>query len=111
METIEAPPRRGGLPADGAARTSALMMIYRVLGRIQGYICPLCGEPIVRDKRGRLINYSADHVVPRARGGIDALGNLVLAHRRCNSGKGDREPTGCEMIWLTFVNLELRIWS
>lgn len=24
-------------------------------------------------------------------------------HKRCNGAKGDREPTGCELIWLEMV--------
>lgn len=35
---------------------------------------------------------SADHVMPRARGGLDEMGNLVAAHLRCNKAKGDRVP-------------------
>jgi 5-methylcytosine-specific restriction endonuclease McrA len=30
----------------------------------------------------------ADHVVPRARGGSDAIGNLVLSCGPCNNRKG-----------------------
>jgi 5-methylcytosine-specific restriction endonuclease McrA len=31
-----------------------------------------------------------DHVVPLARGGVDSIGNLLPACRRCNQSKGDR---------------------
>jgi 5-methylcytosine-specific restriction endonuclease McrA len=31
-----------------------------------------------------------DHVVPRCRGGVDALTNLVLACKGCNREKADR---------------------
>lgn len=33
---------------------------------------------------------SADHLVPRSRGGSDELENLRPAHRACNAGRRDR---------------------
>jgi 5-methylcytosine-specific restriction endonuclease McrA len=36
---------------------------------------------------------SADHVLPRSRGGSDHIDNLRPAHRRCNSGRGNRLTT------------------
>lgn len=50
---------------------------------------------------------SVDHVIPRARGGHDGAGNTVAAHIPCNVQKGDRSPTGCELLWLSAVNLRL----
>jgi 5-methylcytosine-specific restriction endonuclease McrA len=46
-----------------------------------GTVCWLCG----RDGAD-----SADHVLPRSRGGSDALENLRPAHRACNSARGNR---------------------
>lgn len=37
-----------------------------------------------------------DHVIPRAKGGSNAVENLRLAHRRCNSRRGSRVP---ELLW------------
>lgn len=45
----------------------------------------LCGHLVA------LADRSLDHVVPRSKGGRDALGNLKLAHQRCNSARGDAE--------------------
>jgi len=33
-----------------------------------------------------------DHILPKAKGGTDAYGNLQAAHRRCNELKADRVP-------------------
>ncbi len=44
--------------------------------------CTLCG---------RTRDLTADHIAPLARGG-DPLGPLRVLCRRCNSGRGDRDP-------------------
>ena len=46
-----------------------------------GDACWLCGQPGAD---------TADHVVPRSRGGGNELDNLRPAHRRCNSARGNR---------------------
>lgn len=51
-----------------------------VIERDRG-ICWICG------KGGAT---SVDHVVPRARGGSDALTNLRAAHVKCNASRGAR---------------------
>jgi len=73
------------------------------LRRAQFGRCAICGGNM---KRGKV--HSIDHVVPQSRGGRD-VGNLVLAHRPCNEAKANREPTGCELIWLAAVNARLEI--
>ncbi|WP_084653994.1 HNH endonuclease [Nocardia altamirensis] len=45
-----------------------------------GSTCHLCG------RRGAT---TADHVIPRSKGGTDALENLRPAHKSCNSSRGD----------------------
>jgi len=45
--------------------------------------CHLCGE------RVRWLDASRDHVVPRSRGGATTWQNIRLAHRACNSVRGD----------------------
>jgi 5-methylcytosine-specific restriction endonuclease McrA len=47
-------------------------------------ICQLCHKPCKRQEASR------DHVVPIVEGGEHSYRNCVLAHRRCNSGKGAR---------------------
>ncbi len=47
-----------------------------------------------------------DHVIPRSKGGINRA-NLIAAHPWCNTQKGNRNPTGCELIWLDMVNTKM----
>jgi 5-methylcytosine-specific restriction protein A len=56
-----------------------LRLSAAVLAR-DGYQCAYCGG----------LATTADHVVPRSRGGSDDPSNLVAACRRCNSRKGGR---------------------
>ncbi len=46
-----------------------------------GGLCGICHQPV--DPESATI----DHVMPRARGGSDHIGNMQLAHGRCNSAK------------------------
>lgn len=45
-----------------------------------GTTCHLCGAGGAN---------SADHIIPRSRGGADTLANLRPAHLRCNKQRGD----------------------
>ena len=45
--------------------------------------CHWCGGPALPDDP-----FTADHLVPKARGGTNARSNLVGAHRSCNSKRG-----------------------
>jgi hypothetical protein len=58
----------------------AQALVRRVL-EVYGDTCHLCLEPG---------SNSADHLVPRSKGGTDAIENLRPAHRRCNYQRGDR---------------------
>lgn len=57
---------------------------WQVLVR-DGFMCRYCGSaaPDVR--------LEADHVIPRSKGGLDTLENLVTACEACNRGKSDNE--------------------
>ena len=49
-----------------------------------GEVCWLCGLPG---------SNTADHVVPRSKGGaVYDLMNLAPAHRKCNESRGNRDP-------------------
>ena len=78
--------------------------LAEMLAAMQGDVCPTCGEPLL----GAL---SVDHVWPRlGRQALSGLyGNALASHPRCNSSKGDRDPTGCEIVWLTAVNALLGV--
>ena len=55
-------------------------------------VCAYCSDIITeRDQRTR------DHVIPRARGGLDVWSNVVTAHRSCNMTKGCRTPDEARM--------------
>jgi 5-methylcytosine-specific restriction endonuclease McrA len=69
----------------------------------QGGLCAICGQPL----DPVIHRATTDHVIPLALGGRDALGNFVAVHRRCNTWKANDIPTGCEMVWLLFVNAKV----
>jgi hypothetical protein len=49
-----------------------------------GFVCHYCGHSLEG------VDYAADHIVPRSKGGKNHADNLVLACKRCNSRKNDR---------------------
>ena len=57
--------------------------LYRALAERDGHQCVYCGR---RDGP-----FECEHVVPKARGGSDAITNRVLACRRCNDAKKTRD--------------------
>lgn len=66
--------------------------LKRVLER-DGRVCWLCGNRI--DKKapaGSPGALSVDHVVPLNRGGSNAVENLRVAHRSCNTRRGCPVP-------------------
>jgi|GEM_PF-371040 len=57
-------------------------------------LCLYCGDNISMDQIAE-DKVDIDHIVPRSKGGPDAMVNYVLAHRKCNAmnqGKGDQTP-------------------
>lgn len=48
-----------------------------------GYVCHYCG-----DENGP---HEVDHLIPRSKGGTNALSNLVVACRSCNRSKKDKD--------------------
>lgn len=70
--------------------------------RRDGDNCHLCGQPIdftITDVNDPM-RYSRDHVVPRVLGGGGTVANMRLAHRQCNTERGQElliaEGTPCE---------------
>src|SRR4051812_35354403 len=67
------------------------------LGDRDDWTCWVCGGAVdSRCPSGSPHRASVDHVIPRSRGGTNDLGNLRLAHRRCNGQRGSRLP---ELEW------------
>lgn len=58
--------------------------------------CFHCGMPMLRGGKGSHPDYwTREHLFPRSRYGPS---NVLLAHRRCNAARGDREPTTTEIV-------------
>ena len=59
--------------------------------RTYGTVCHICGADGAN---------SADHVVPRSRGGADTIENLRPAHRACNLARGAQPLDGGNVLVL-----------
>ena len=64
----------------------------RAIYKRDGGRCHLCGEPVDLYTREPRMKASVDHLVPRSQGGDNALHNLALAHKHCNSKRGRTGP-------------------
>ncbi len=71
----------------GATERSAALKIE--LLRAQGGICLYTGDGLLETA---LDQYQIDHIVPRSKGGPDAVINYALTSQRANDEKGDRTP-------------------
>ena len=84
------PPRRiykMQLAHERRARTSGVpweMVDFRRVYAAAGGVCGICQQPVALDV------FTIDHVVPLSKGGVHKFENLQLAHRACNSRKGNR---------------------
>jgi|GEM_PF-560535 len=63
----------------------------------QDGVCPLCGNQKVKTKITPRMAANGEgcevaHIIPKASGGHNGLGNLVLAHTACNRDMGRRTP-------------------
>lgn len=58
-------------------------ILTEALRRRDGNICCLCREPFYEHS-----SVHFDHILPRSKGGEDALYNLQLTHARCNIRAG-----------------------
>lgn len=80
-----------------------------ILRQAQRKRCGSCGRrvPPPGTKCSRANRPTLDHVVSRAAGGVNGLGNLLVMHHRCNALKADRRPTGCELLMLAAANARM----
>lgn len=62
-----------------------LMKHWREQVNAKTLYCYLCGKLILRQS-----DLSADHVIPKSKGGLSTAENLQPAHKLCNSKKGDK---------------------
>ena len=82
-----------------SARSSEWQQVLAVAQRDR---CGICGQQL-----NRAIN--VDHVLAKSSGGHHGLGNIVAAHASCNAHKGNRLPTGCEIIMLVAACARLAV--
>lgn len=87
-----------GFGLDSLSSTQQRAAVERVVLAVQQRgICPLCGNQIVKTDITPRMAASGDgcevaHIIPRACGGHNGLGNIVLAHTKCNRDMGRRTP-------------------
>ena len=62
-----------------------LMQRWRKQVNEKSLICYLCGQLILKQEE-----LSADHVVPKSKGGTTSFSNLKPTHKICNNKKGDK---------------------
>lgn len=58
--------------------------------RRSGGLCGICHESVDLTVRSGRAQPTIDHIVPKSKGWSDERSNLQLAHRGCNSQKGNR---------------------
>lgn len=95
----------------GPERYRKRAVLRRLLHRVQGGVCAVCGEPM-RGPLPHLADWygcTIDRVVCGFLGGEYRLGNVVGVHRRCNARKGHRPPNGCDLVWMLAVNARLDV--
>lgn len=84
--------RREGSQDQFISRADRLSIYER-----DGWVCQLCGEPVDRSLSGRdRMGATLDHVIPRSLTlwPDHSSTNLRLAHRACNSARGNRHVFG-----------------
>jgi hypothetical protein len=75
---------------DQTSLLSTRVDVVKFLIERDGDHCYLCPKPFERDAEDDYSDYTIDHVIPRARGGLDHVDNYKLAHFPCNQEKDDR---------------------
>ena len=66
--------------------------LHKLYKRDKG-ICKLCGKPVFYVDDIQSDEYpSIDHIIPISKGGLHQWDNVQLAHRGCNTEKGDELP-------------------
>lgn len=56
------------------------MLFRRHAGKVP---CFVCGEHVPKDKA------TAEHIVPKSKGGTDDVSNLSISHAKCNQARGN----------------------
>lgn len=78
------------------------------LWEAQGKCCAVCGGKMYPGAKFHPTRgWTVEHVYHHASRRYYADGNKLVSHAACNNLKGDREPTGCEVILLHAANAKL----
>ena len=89
-------------------------ILKRIIEKEKSLRCEYCGLenliPNIGDKGRHKRMATLDHVIPKHRGGTNALDNLVICCSVCNSNKADRLPTEKELTCRTISKI-LSTWS
>ena len=61
--------------------------IYKMLSkRHDGKVpCFVCGEHVIFERA------TAEHIIPKSKGGSDEISNLGISHRKCNKRRGNED--------------------
>lgn len=64
------------------------------LRKYQANQCCWCGKPMQFVNPQKWDYETFEHLKPKSKGGTNAIGNLALAHKKCNAERGTetREP-------------------
>ena len=84
---------------DGKGKAAYKRKRRQLLARVraEGLVCHICGGAIdVTLDRRDAMSFTADHMVPLARGGDLVKNELRPAHLRCNARRGDSAPIQIE---------------
>jgi 5-methylcytosine-specific restriction endonuclease McrA/predicted nucleic acid-binding Zn ribbon protein len=66
---------------------------WRSLGKRDGWVCYLCNW-VVQQRAGtayKPFGGTVDHLIPLSKGGTHTWDNVALAHRRCNTSRGNKD--------------------
>lgn len=99
-------------PCKRKAHRFAMMMMRRVFHAAQNGECGICRKPMAALWESPKLTF--DHVWPKAWASLPHgdwigtfLGNILLAHDKCNVAKADAQPTPDQVAFLGEVNRKL----
>lgn len=85
----------------GSKKTSRATIEIRTLLERDGYLCFYCDTMMFDDEISR------EHLLPKVHGGSNHIGNMVLAHKKCNEIAGHKSLI--EKIKLREMNLKVKL--
>lgn len=74
----------------------------------QDALCFYCHQPMTYDKNSYATSYTRDHFYAKVKGNT-LNGNTVLAHKKCNMDKKDRDPNKQEKAQFKMLYKKIKI--